>query len=1130
VHVDATRPEPTSEPDTQNPLLVRYDAFISYSHEADAAFASALQRGLQRLAKPWYRRRGMRIFRDETSLAAAPGLWPSIRAALDASDWFILLASPASANSAWVGKEIRHWVTTKGTDHLLVVLTSGTWGWSGSPGELSREFTAANPALDGVFPVEPKYVDMTWARLDSHLTVRNPRFRDQVATLAAAIRAVPKEDIEGEDIRQQRRTRRIVQAVIASLTALVVLASVLAVVANLQRDQAVFQRNVAISDQLSTQSEDIADSDPRLSRLLGLAAWDIHHSGESYDAMLTAAGRPGLAVLSSDTGAVNGVAFNRSGTVLATGSADGTVRLWDVATRRQIGAPLDPGSGQIHAVAFSPDGNTLATADADGNVRLWDAATHGQIGQPMGLGELSSAVSPVSFGFNVAQTVAFSPDGRTVAAGGLLEDEVWLFDARTQRQIGQPIQLGSPASVFSVAFSPDSRTLAIGTMSSTAQLWDVATRRRVWQAPTPAGGAAADTDAVAFSPDGSRLASVSNGTVHLLNTATSQPTGKPLGSDVGVVAFSPNGKLLAAGNGDGSIQLWNPATGGQLGIPITGHAARVESLAFSPNGTTLASGSDDGTARLWDTTMERSPTLPGTAGLSSFVSFLSDGSTLATTTADDTVQLWNPATGTSLSRASQPDMISDKNADVIAVSPDGTTAARDDQGTPRLWLVASHRTPEAIPIPAQSPGGGEDLLQSAAFSPSGTILATGSADGIVRLWDVATGQQITRLQMHSEQSVYSLAFNANGTELSAGGGDGSVWLWHVPGYRQLAGPLLATGSANDSISAVTFSRDGSTLAATSVSTGSIWLWDTATGQLARTLSVGGGSAYKLAFSPAGMLLAVGTANGDVQLWDYGSGQLITTLGGQADSFVSSLAFSADGNVLASSSRDNKTFNADGVLLWDLADLRNPVSSLCASVGQTLTRAEWARYVPPGRTYLNVCPGAVSSPATAANAATDGNTATTPSTPANTPVTSTDSNTATTASTPANTPVTGGTLAATAQPDLLAHIGPSIRPSCKPGIVGPPSYHCSGGLLFESGSLIGALKRGDCTADPVLTSVQDTINFGGRTYVVICADFAFPVISWGVKGEPYYAILSPRPPETWAATYAKWKTLREYLLP
>src|ERR1700749_3197588 len=101
-----------------------YDAFISYAH-ADAVFAPVLQRGLQQLAKPWNRRRAMEVFRDETSLAASPGLWPTIRAALDASRWFVLLASPEAARSDWVGEEITHWVSQKGTDHLLVVVTDG---------------------------------------------------------------------------------------------------------------------------------------------------------------------------------------------------------------------------------------------------------------------------------------------------------------------------------------------------------------------------------------------------------------------------------------------------------------------------------------------------------------------------------------------------------------------------------------------------------------------------------------------------------------------------------------------------------------------------------------------------------------------------------------------------------------------------------------------------------------------------------------------------------------------------------------------------------------------------------------------------------------------------------------------
>jgi hypothetical protein len=251
-----------------------YDAFISYAHDADQVFARVVQRGLQQLAKPWNRRRAMEVFRDETSLAVSPGLWPSIRDALDASRWFVLLASPEAARSHWVGEEISHWVSCKGTDHLLVVVTDGTWVWDDDSGDLSSACTACNPALRGVFPTEPKYLDMTWARRDARLTLRNARFRDQIATLAAAISEVPKEEIEGEDVRQQRRTRRIVRAVVAALTTLVLLASALAVLfyserqtAIRQTKEAITQRDSAISGELFSDSQ--ATGASRLTRSAG---------------------------------------------------------------------------------------------------------------------------------------------------------------------------------------------------------------------------------------------------------------------------------------------------------------------------------------------------------------------------------------------------------------------------------------------------------------------------------------------------------------------------------------------------------------------------------------------------------------------------------------------------------------------------------------------------------------------------------------------------------------------------------------------------------------------------------------------------------------------------------------------
>ncbi|MGW4410798.1 protein kinase domain-containing protein [Nonomuraea sp. NPDC004702] len=213
-------------------------------------------------------------------------------------------------------------------------------------------------------------------------------------------------------------------------------------------------------------------------------------------------------------------------------------------TATLLGQRLAGHNGIAHSVAFSPDGRTLATGSYDNTVRLWDVATRTSIGRP-----LAARNNPTG----TVTSVAFSPDGKILAADD--DDTVRLWDVATRTSIGRPLT-GHTDWVAALAFSPDGKILATGSSDHTVRLWDVATRT---------------------------------------------PIGRPLtGHTEGVdsVAFSPDGKILATGSSDHTVRLWDVATRTSIGRPLTGHTDWVLSVAFSPDGKILATGSRDGTVRL----------------------------------------------------------------------------------------------------------------------------------------------------------------------------------------------------------------------------------------------------------------------------------------------------------------------------------------------------------------------------------------------------------------------------------------------------------------------------------------------------------------------------------------------------
>src|SRR5215475_7262066 len=152
-----------------------YNAFISYSHAADGKLAPALQIGLQKFAKPWYKLRNLNVFRDEASLSASPHLWSNIQKALSESEYMIYMASPVSASSYWVAKEIEYWLENKPIDKLLIVLTDGEITWDNKSSSLLNADTNSLPeSLDKKFTEEPFYVDLRSARTEKDLSLNNP--------------------------------------------------------------------------------------------------------------------------------------------------------------------------------------------------------------------------------------------------------------------------------------------------------------------------------------------------------------------------------------------------------------------------------------------------------------------------------------------------------------------------------------------------------------------------------------------------------------------------------------------------------------------------------------------------------------------------------------------------------------------------------------------------------------------------------------------------------------------------------------------------------------------------------------------------------------------------------------------
>ena len=684
----------------------------------------------------------------------------------------------------------------------------------------------------------------------ARLVLWHDRPEDQLNDLERRFLATSRERAARERAASSRRRRIGTAALVVALTVI----STVAALAIRSRHAAVDARQLAESRALAASADASLAIDPehglelalqalarrrtpeaeRVLRQAGLesrvrAIFDAHAgpvntAATSPDGRVVASGGAdggvrlwnprggGARLLGHVHGAVLALAFSADGRLVAAGSDEGAVSIWPRDGRGRVVA-LDRGEETVNGLAFSPDARLLATAGDDGSGGTV------KVGPPVGA-STARVVARVPDGVN---GVAFSPDGRRVAAAGA-DGAVWMADAGggAQERLGRP---GAP--VRSVAFSGDGRRVAAGDSGGIARVYDVAARRAL--------------------PDLNPDEGILNG-----------------------VALTPDGRYLATAGGDGTAQIRDlDATGAP--VVLRGHRGAVLSIGFGPSrGTAITTGAD-GTVRIWRAGPDAELVRATGQGALRDAAARPDGSLIASTGADGTVELFaraGAAGATTLQDASR------VGAHGLAVTFDASgdiVAAGGEDGSVRVWDVG--RASAA----GRSLDAGTTQVNAVALGPGGGLIAAADDDGRVRVRPVAGAAHWRTIGTHGGDPATAVAFSPDGRLIASAGDDGAVRLWPSAGGRG-----VVVGRHLGPVDSVAFDPRDAILASAG-DDGTVRLWDLRRRRELRVLEGHQGFVLRVAFSPDGRLLASAGRDGTVRLWDAARGVPLAVLRGHLGS-------------------------------------------------------------------------------------------------------------------------------------------------------------------------------------------------------------------------------------------------------
>ncbi|KAF7966597.1 hypothetical protein HWV62_37809 [Athelia sp. TMB] len=512
-----------------------------------------------------------------------------------------------------------------------------------------------------------------------------------------------------------------------------------------------------------------------------------------------------LQILRGHGDAVHCVSFSRDGSSIVSGSADGTVQVWDALSGQPALPPLQGHISAVWSVCFSPDGSSIVLGSRD-TVRMWNDLS----GRP--------TLLPLQRHKAVALSVCFSTDGSKIVSGWS-DGTVRVWDVLSGQPALPPLQ-GHISAVWSVCFSPDGSRIVSGSRDKTVRVWDVLSGQ---PALPPLLGHDDLVRSVCFSPDGSRIVSGSHDkTVRVWDALSEQLVLPPLRGHEGhvtSVCFSPDGFWIVSGSKDKTVRVWDVLSGQPAMPPLQGHEDIVNSVCFSPDGSRIVSGSSDKTMRVWDALSRQSalPPLQGHEGPVTSVCFSPDGSMFVSWSDDNNIQVWDALSG---QLALPPLRGHEGPVTSVCFSPDGSRIVSGSHDkTMRVWDALS-RQPALPPLQ-----GHKARVSSVCFSPDGSKIVSGSDDKTVRVWHALNREPaLPPLQGHEGQ-VASVCFSSDGSRIVSGSYDKTVRVWDALSGQPTLLPLQGHEAP---VVSVCFSPDGSRIVSRSWDD-TTCVWDASTG-------------------------------------------------------------------------------------------------------------------------------------------------------------------------------------------------------------------------------------------------------------------------------------------------------------